>query len=203
MCDQWNGRIFSRNGACGDKGEECTMTEFNLDTGNNFTPQESPTLHLSIPGSLTSFSGLWYIKYTGKYTIMSKHPHTINPWSSDLQGFTQSIGIAVNGCDTVACTNVNCGCSSAYPPGVSVIGFAHAWFVPTCGCTGSFGMWQWFTSPRMLCWRSLVDHYLLSLSLSDVLGPRNPPYFVVMPCEVDLLIKGEYVLQIVSSFDCI
>jgi len=24
-----------------------------------------------------------------------------------------------------------------------------------------------------------------------------------MPCEVDLLIKGEYVLQIVSSFDCI
>ena len=132
MCDQWNGRIFAQNGACGAKGEECTMTEFNLDTGNNFTPQESLTLHLSIPGSLTSFSGLWYIEHTGKYTIMSKHPHTNNPWSSDLQGFTQSISIAVNGCDTVTCTNVNCGCSSAYPPGVSAIGFARAWFAPTC-----------------------------------------------------------------------
>jgi len=59
-----------------------------------------------------------------------------------------------------------------------------------------------FPSPQMLCWRSLVDHYLLSLSLSDVLGPRNPPYFVVMPCEVDLFMKGGYVLQIVSSSEC-
>lgn len=39
---------------------------------------------------------------------------------SNIQGFTQSMQIAVNGCDTVTCTNVNCGCSSAYPPGVIV-----------------------------------------------------------------------------------
>ncbi|KAF9445508.1 hypothetical protein P691DRAFT_734869 [Macrolepiota fuliginosa MF-IS2] len=76
---QWNGRIFAQNGKCGAKGESCTMTEFNLDTGNNFTPQA--------------------------YDI------------SNIQGFTQSISIAVNGCDTVTCTNVNCGCTSAYPPG--------------------------------------------------------------------------------------
>lgn len=76
---QWNGRIFAQNGACGSKGEGCTMTEFNLDTGDTFTPQA--------------------------YDI------------SNIQGFTQSISIAVNGCDTVTCTNVNCGCSSAYPPG--------------------------------------------------------------------------------------
>jgi len=89
----------------------------------------------------------------------------LTPSPLNSQGFTQSISIAVNGCDTVTCTNVNCGCSSAYPPGVSAIGFAHTWFVPTCGCIGSFGMWQRFTSPWMLCWRSLVDYHLLSLSL--------------------------------------
>jgi len=55
---QWNGRIFAQNGACGGKGEGCTMTEFNLDTGDTFTPQESLMLHPSISGSLTSFSGL-------------------------------------------------------------------------------------------------------------------------------------------------
>ncbi|CAA7266879.1 unnamed protein product [Cyclocybe aegerita] len=66
---QWNGRIFNQNGRCGAKGEGCTMGEFNLDTGSQWTPQA--------------------------YDI------------SNIQGFTQSIRIAVNGCDTVTCTNVN------------------------------------------------------------------------------------------------
>ncbi|KAF8150721.1 hypothetical protein B0H34DRAFT_149837 [Crassisporium funariophilum] len=76
---QWNGRIFNQNGRCGAKGESCTMTEYNLDTGSFWTPQA--------------------------YDI------------SNIQGFTQSIRIEVGGCDTVTCTNVNCGCKSAYPPG--------------------------------------------------------------------------------------
>jgi len=28
--DQWNGRIFNQNGGCGDKGEKCTVLEYNL-----------------------------------------------------------------------------------------------------------------------------------------------------------------------------
>ncbi|KAF9561997.1 hypothetical protein CPC08DRAFT_761768 [Agrocybe pediades] len=36
---------------------------------------------------------------------------------SNIQGFTQSMSIAVGGCDTVTCTNVNCGCHNAYKPG--------------------------------------------------------------------------------------
>ncbi|KAF8071750.1 hypothetical protein FPV67DRAFT_894876 [Lyophyllum atratum] len=76
---QWNGRVFNQNGNCGASGERCTVTEFNLDTGDFYTPQA--------------------------YDI------------SNIQGFTQSIRIEVNGCDTVTCTNVNCGCKSAYPPG--------------------------------------------------------------------------------------
>ncbi|KAI0318672.1 hypothetical protein OF83DRAFT_1170893 [Amylostereum chailletii] len=75
----WVGRIFSQNGACGAKGEDCTLGEFNLDTGSQFTAQA--------------------------YDI------------SNIQGFTQSIQISAAGCDTVTCTNVNCGCSNAYPPG--------------------------------------------------------------------------------------
>ncbi|PPQ89346.1 hypothetical protein CVT25_003183 [Psilocybe cyanescens] len=76
---QWNGRIFNQNGHCGASGENCSMGEFNLDTGNQFTAQA--------------------------YDI------------SNIQGFTQSLRIAVNGCDTVTCTNVKCGCTNAYPPG--------------------------------------------------------------------------------------
>ncbi|EKM76080.1 hypothetical protein AGABI1DRAFT_116006 [Agaricus bisporus var. burnettii JB137-S8] len=76
---QWNGRIFAQNGACGPKGESCTQTEFNLDTGNNFTPQA--------------------------YDI------------SNIQGFTQSTAIGVNGCETVTCRDVGCPCRQAYPPG--------------------------------------------------------------------------------------
>ncbi|KDR78955.1 hypothetical protein GALMADRAFT_209295 [Galerina marginata CBS 339.88] len=76
---QWNGRIFNQNGQCGASGESCTLGEFNLDTGNQFTAQA--------------------------YDI------------SNIQGFTQSIRIEVSGCDTVTCTNVNCGCTNAYPPG--------------------------------------------------------------------------------------
>ncbi|KAF8526932.1 hypothetical protein BU17DRAFT_40116 [Hysterangium stoloniferum] len=75
----WVGRIFVQNGRCGSKGESCTLTEYNLDTGNQFTPQA--------------------------YDI------------SNIQGFTQSIQLGANGCDTVTCTNANCGCSNAYPVG--------------------------------------------------------------------------------------
>ncbi|KAF8896128.1 hypothetical protein BD779DRAFT_1667976 [Infundibulicybe gibba] len=60
-CEEWNGRIFAQNGHCGASGESCTITEFNLDTGSQFTAQA--------------------------YDI------------SNIQGFTQSIQIAVNGCE--------------------------------------------------------------------------------------------------------
>jgi len=76
---QWNGRIFAQNNKCGAKGESCTMAEFNLDTGGQWTPQA--------------------------YDI------------SNIQGFTQSMRIAVSGCDTVSCSNQNCGCKNAYPFG--------------------------------------------------------------------------------------
>ncbi|KAL1716429.1 hypothetical protein EV715DRAFT_275021 [Schizophyllum commune] len=33
------GRIFNKTAKCGAKGESCTVTEFNLDTGDKYTPQ--------------------------------------------------------------------------------------------------------------------------------------------------------------------
>lgn len=36
---QWLGRIFNQDGTCGSLGENCSMTEFNLDTGSSYTPQ--------------------------------------------------------------------------------------------------------------------------------------------------------------------
>ncbi|KAF7292103.1 Thaumatin-like protein 12 [Mycena indigotica] len=76
---RWVGRIFNKRGQCGPKGESCTLGEFNLDTGDQWTPQA--------------------------YDI------------SNIQGFTDSIQISANGCDTVTCTNANCGCRNAYPIG--------------------------------------------------------------------------------------
>ncbi|KAJ7112728.1 hypothetical protein C8R44DRAFT_677221 [Mycena epipterygia] len=35
----WVGRVFANTPACGPKGEHCTVTEFNLDTGSNYTAQ--------------------------------------------------------------------------------------------------------------------------------------------------------------------
>ncbi|KII86556.1 hypothetical protein PLICRDRAFT_259199 [Plicaturopsis crispa FD-325 SS-3] len=35
----WVGRIFAQNGNCGAKGEDCTISEFNLDTGSQYTAQ--------------------------------------------------------------------------------------------------------------------------------------------------------------------
>ncbi|KAJ7147889.1 hypothetical protein C8R43DRAFT_1237084 [Mycena crocata] len=75
----WVGRIFASHPQCGPKGESCTMTEYNLDSGDFFTPQS--------------------------YDI------------SNIQGFTDSIQISAAGCQTVTCTNANCGCSNAYPIG--------------------------------------------------------------------------------------
>ncbi|KAJ7812649.1 hypothetical protein B0H14DRAFT_2459057 [Mycena olivaceomarginata] len=76
---KWVGRIFASHPACGPKGESCTITEYNLDSGSQFTPQT--------------------------YDI------------SNIQGFTDSVQISAAGCDTVTCTNANCGCTSAYPLG--------------------------------------------------------------------------------------
>jgi len=97
---QWNGRIFNQNGKCGTKGEGCTVTEFNLDTGSQFTPQA--------------------------YDI------------SNIQGFTQSIGVAVGGCDSVTCTNVNCGCTNAYPLG-DMSGCGND--LPVRGCSAGDKSW--------------------------------------------------------------
>lgn len=60
-----------------------------------------------------------------------------------MQGFTQSIAIAVNGCDTVTCTNVNCGCTQAYPPGVSVL-FCGLKDIPTFACRICLGVGEIF-----------------------------------------------------------
>ncbi|KAF8896126.1 hypothetical protein BD779DRAFT_1667975 [Infundibulicybe gibba] len=97
---QWNGRIFAQNGHCGAKGEGCTMTEFNLDTGNQFTHRRTIS-----PTSRHVFCALDYLRGTSNADTIIH------------QGFTQSIQIAVGGCDTVTCTNVGCGCKNAYPPG--------------------------------------------------------------------------------------
>ncbi|KAJ6622245.1 hypothetical protein B0H10DRAFT_2014890 [Mycena sp. CBHHK59/15] len=35
----WVGRVFASHPQCGPKGEGCTITEFNLDSGDSFTPQ--------------------------------------------------------------------------------------------------------------------------------------------------------------------
>ncbi|KIK60329.1 hypothetical protein GYMLUDRAFT_73797 [Collybiopsis luxurians FD-317 M1] len=35
----WVGRVFAQIDSCGEKGEGCTMGEFNLDSGNMYTPQ--------------------------------------------------------------------------------------------------------------------------------------------------------------------
>jgi hypothetical protein len=36
---QWVGRVFVQNGNCGASGENCSMGEFNMDTGDFYTPQ--------------------------------------------------------------------------------------------------------------------------------------------------------------------
>ncbi|KAF5389748.1 hypothetical protein D9757_006037 [Collybiopsis confluens] len=75
----WVGRVFAKTPKCGAKGEDCTMGEFNLDTGSQYTAQA--------------------------YDI------------SNIQGFTQSMAIGAQGCDTVTCTSANCGCKNGYAPG--------------------------------------------------------------------------------------
>ncbi|KII86557.1 hypothetical protein PLICRDRAFT_259166 [Plicaturopsis crispa FD-325 SS-3] len=77
--DNWVGRLFAQNGKCGASGEDCTMLEFNLDSGSQWTPQA--------------------------YDI------------SNIQGFTQSISVGADGCDTATCTSASCGCSNAYKVG--------------------------------------------------------------------------------------
>ncbi|KAF4613701.1 hypothetical protein D9613_007839 [Agrocybe pediades] len=101
---QWNGRIFNQNGHCGAAGEKCTMAEFNLDTGNAFTAQHS---FCTIP-CLVACTDIYLYS-----SVRSWQAYDI----SNIQGFTQSMSIAVGGCDTVTCTNVNCGCHNAYKPG--------------------------------------------------------------------------------------
>ncbi|KIY49056.1 hypothetical protein FISHEDRAFT_28287, partial [Fistulina hepatica ATCC 64428] len=77
--DDWVGRVFNQDGSCGSSGENCSLTEFNLDTGNTYAEQA--------------------------YDI------------SNIQGYTQALAIAAEGCDTVTCTSEDCPCSEAYPVG--------------------------------------------------------------------------------------
>ncbi|KAK7451238.1 hypothetical protein VKT23_012576 [Stygiomarasmius scandens] len=58
----WVGRIFAQNGRCGSKGDGCSLTEFNLDSGDFFTPQSydisniqgfTQSLQISSPGCAT------------------------------------------------------------------------------------------------------------------------------------------------------
>ncbi|KZW00666.1 Osmotin, thaumatin-like protein [Exidia glandulosa HHB12029] len=72
----WVGRIWNRENKCGKTGENCSMAEFNLDSGSFYTPQA--------------------------YDI------------SNIQGYTQSMGVKAAGCDEVRCTSPSCGCSQAY-----------------------------------------------------------------------------------------
>jgi len=102
--NQWNGRIFNQNGKCGSKGEKCTMLEYNLDTGSNWTPQA--------------------------YDI------------SNIQGFTQSVSIGANGCQSTTCKAVNCPCTQAYPPG-DTTGCGNDSPVRACGA-GNIGFWVTF-----------------------------------------------------------
>lgn len=39
MAVQWVGRVFAQNGNCGASGENCSLGEFNLDTGSQYTAQ--------------------------------------------------------------------------------------------------------------------------------------------------------------------
>ncbi|KAF7311723.1 Thaumatin-like protein [Mycena indigotica] len=94
---RWVGRVFASHPQCGPKGESCTMGEFNLDSGDFFTPQS--------------------------YDI------------SNIQGFTDSMQIAASGCDTVTCTNANCGCRNAYPIG-DLSGCGNDSPVHACGAGG-------------------------------------------------------------------
>ncbi|KAF8138030.1 hypothetical protein K438DRAFT_1478998, partial [Mycena galopus ATCC 62051] len=43
------------------------------------------------------------------------HPNSYD--ISNIQGFTQSISLGAEGCDTVTCTDANCSCENAYPIG--------------------------------------------------------------------------------------
>jgi len=76
MCfgTQWNGRIFNQNGRCGAKGESCTVTEFNLDTGSQFTPQVSSvgTLCLGTSGLFPVWIVIRHFEYPRVHAV---HKH--------------------------------------------------------------------------------------------------------------------------------
>lgn len=44
--NNWVGRIFADNGNCGPAGDNCSMTEFNLDANSFFTPQTYDVSHI-------------------------------------------------------------------------------------------------------------------------------------------------------------
>ncbi|EJD55155.1 hypothetical protein AURDEDRAFT_50420, partial [Auricularia subglabra TFB-10046 SS5] len=72
-------RVWNRENKCGKTGENCSMAEFNLDSGSFYTPQA--------------------------YDI------------SNIQGYTQSMGVKAEGCDEVRCTSPSCNCKQAYRVG--------------------------------------------------------------------------------------
>jgi len=54
--DQWNGRIFNQNGSCGEKGEGCTVLEYNL--GKSFVRRNGIGVFFSSFGFFVPFLDL-------------------------------------------------------------------------------------------------------------------------------------------------
>jgi len=146
--NQWNGRIFNQNGNCGSKGEKCTVLEYNLGksfvqrigirtlrfVSSEFAliwrahlaglhtreiwtasgPFAVPVLSCVVVSLLTqAYSSTHLIQDTGSQFTAQAYD------ISNVQGFTQSVSIGADGCDSTTCQAVNCLCTRAYPPGVS------------------------------------------------------------------------------------
>lgn len=59
-----------------------------------------------------------YSIFQGEFNLDSGDKYTPQSYDiSNIQVFTQSMQIVAQGCQTVKCTNANCGCSQAYPVG--------------------------------------------------------------------------------------
>ena len=138
--NQWNGRIFNQNGNCGSKGEGCTVLEYNL---GKFFVQGIGIRTLRFVSS--EFALIWRAHLAGSHTrgirtalrgcflfdpslLIYLPPLVLDTGSqltaqaydiSNVQGFTQSVSIGADGCESTTCQAVNCPCTQAYPPGVS------------------------------------------------------------------------------------
>lgn len=86
------GRVYNDISTCGDLGWDCTVTEFNLGESSSF----------------------YWVSSRNFYTDTGSEYTAQNYDISNIQGFTQSIGIAAAGCDTVACTSADCGVRAVF-----------------------------------------------------------------------------------------